>query len=549
MLAGVFRRIEDPDLRYELGLFLGEHSVGLEDAVSYYQEAAKARPAGRRALRGLVNAYRQLGDDGSAAAATERLLDLFEPSEPSAMDLRMGIANFLSNKSETLPRALEHGRIVLQARPDDARAIQLMADLLERAGRPVEAVQLLDRLIARERNRDRLHDIYLRKARLLADREHQQEDALEALERAAAISPGNRDTITLLVEQLGKAGQTKRVGTYLAPIRSTLVGNISRGAVSVRELTLLAKVAEQQHPALAETATALLRALEPGDRAKLAVIAPAKATGLRRALETASIRTALYAQGEPPQLHSLLQAVDPMVARLPREFPGVGTSDAGPLPREVEDSALTETARELADVVGVRLPRLAASSGHNTVLLVQDPICSIRLGQNLWSQGDLESWRGLLAVAAARSALETPRARALSPPDMDLLISACFEVVDVFNPTTADPDPRRLRDLVTNLRNVVPRRGRKSIEAACQVLASHAFDAGATSRSITSTDLHFAALISGDLGGTLGAACLLDGVVGGTLKQRIGRSKLARELMAHLVSDEFLEAHEVATNG
>src|SRR5690606_29476800 len=95
LLAGVLPRLGQGDLRYELALCLGEHAIAQAVAVRYYEAAAKAKPDGRRALRGLVNAYRKMGDDRRAAEATERLLQLFDPSEPSAIDLRMGIATFL----------------------------------------------------------------------------------------------------------------------------------------------------------------------------------------------------------------------------------------------------------------------------------------------------------------------------------------------------------------------------------------------------------------------------------------------------------------------
>lgn len=540
LLVDAFRRLEDSDLRYELGLFLAEHAVSLEDSVRYFKAASTAKPRGRRALRGLVNAYRQMGDDRQAAAATERLLELFEPGEPSAIDLRMGIANFLSANPDTLPRALEHARIVLQSRPDDARAIGLMADLLERSGKRVEAAKLLDRLIGRERGRERLHDIYLRKAKLLSEVNGRGKEALAAIERAAALSPGNRDTITLLIDQLGREGQTARIATYLAPIRSALSANIARGAVSLRDLSLLAKVAGPQSPELSKMAGRLLEALEPSGGATPA--APEVASNFKLLLADPLTRRNLYADGEPDHLHGLLQAIDAVVARLPRDFPGTGTADSGPVPTEVAMDPLATYAKALTDALNLRQPRVGSASSHNTVLLLQDPICTVRLGSNLWTQGDPQAWRGLIAVAAARFALGASRARALSPPNLDLLIAACFEVVDVFNPTTAEPDPHRLRDVVTNLGNVLPSRSRKAVEAACQALASHAFDAGATGRATTSTDLRFASVLSGDYGSTLAAACLLDGVVGGTLKQRVARSKLARDLLGHLLSDEFIAA-------
>ncbi len=542
LLRDTFKSVSDNELRYELGLFLGERSSTPEHAARYFNAAALAKPSGRRALRGLVNTYRQMGDDVKAATATEKLLDLFEPGEPSAVDLRMGLANFLSAKAQTLPRALEHARVVLQARPDDARAVGLMVDLLDRAKRPDEAAELVDRLIARERDRERLHDLYLRKANLLSATAGGDAPALEAIERAAALAPGNRDTITMLIDQLSKVGDTERVATYLAPVRSALAANIARGAVSLRDLNLLGKVAAPRNGPLSRLARDLMACLEsspatPETPAKLANV-----SSLRRVLEDSSLRRGLLADGEPVALHGLLQSLDGVVARLPRDFPGMESTDSGPLPAGLDTQPVMQFAREMTGALGLRAPRLAASSTHNSALLIQDPICTIRLGSNLWSQGDPEAWMGLLALTGARSLLGAGRARALSPPNLDLLIAACFEVVDVFNPTTAEPDPHRLRDLVTNLRNTLPRRQRKAVETACQALASHPFDAGVTARATTSTDLRVAAVLSGNAGACLSAACLLDGVVGGTLKQRVGRSKLARDLMAWMLNDEYLSA-------
>src|SRR5690606_33420886 len=119
-----------------------------------------------------------------------------------------------------------------------------------------------------ERNRERLHDLFLRKAKLLADTPGGSTEALKSIERAAALSPGNRDTITMLVDQLAAAGQTSRVAAYVAPIRGALTANVARGAVSLRDLRLLAKVAASQHPDLAQIATQLLEALDPATEAR-----------------------------------------------------------------------------------------------------------------------------------------------------------------------------------------------------------------------------------------------------------------------------------------
>ncbi|MBL4688117.1 MAG: tetratricopeptide repeat protein [Nannocystaceae bacterium] len=545
LLASVFTRIADKPLRYELGLFLGEHSLALDDAGRYYEAAAKARPDGRRALRGLVNTYRQMGDDRRAAEATERLLELFDPSEPSAIDLRMGIASFLSTDAETLPRAIEHARVVLQARGDDPRAILLMADLLQRANKLVEAASLLDRLAARERNRDKLHDIYLRKAKLLTDVTGQEKPALEAIERAAALNPGNRETVSLLVDQLNRTGQAARVATYLQPIRSALVSNISRGAVSLRDLSLLSTVSRRAHGELARMASVLLYSMEPSPGAPPAEVSlPANRTGLRRILDMPAQRVGLYSAAEPPLLHSLLQTLEGVVARLSRDFPSVGAMDNAPLPPSSEATRLAPYARKWADIVGLPAPRLSAGASPDTVVLLHDRTPQIRIGLNIWKQADEVALRGFIALSFARYALGAPRARALSSNTMDLLLAAAFEAVGVFNPMTADTDSRRLREVSGHLNKLLPPRQRRALERECQGLANHALD-GAT-KATTATDLHVAALITGDVGACLAAACFLDGAAGGSLKQRINRSPTGQELLAHLLSDGFLTAQKMA---
>lgn len=548
LLAGVFPRLPEGDARYELALFLGEHATAQDVAVRYYEAAAKAKPDGRRALRGLVNAYRKMGDDRRAAEATERLLQLFDPSEPSAIDLRMGIATLLGNDPQTLPRALEHARIVLAARGDDPRAILLMADLLQRVDRRAEAAELLDRLALRERNRDRLHDIWLRKAKLLAEVPGAESAALDAIERAAAINPGNRETISLLVDQLNRTGQSARVASYLQPIRNALVSNVSRGAVSLRDLGLLATVSRRAEPQLARMAGELLQAMEPSPTtASLEPQRMTTRTGLRKVLETNGLRVALYAGGEPPLLHSLLQSLDGVVARLAREFPVASNTDAVPLPAGLDVTRLTAFAQRCAAVVGAPPPKLGATAAPGAVVFLVEPQPTVRLGVGLWSQGDEKALEGLIAVALARFALGAPRARALSPMAMDLLLAAAFEAVGVFNPMTADPDPRRLKELAAQLAKALPPRQLRVLERQCQGLANHAFDA--TARAIQATDLHVAALVTSSPGPVLAAACLLDGIGAGGLKQRINRSRNAQELLAHLLSDAFLTAQALVGEG
>ncbi len=540
LLGRVFPRVEDTGLRYELGLFLGDHVQALEDSVTYYGAAASSRPDGKQALRGLVGAYRRLGDDRRAAEATERLLQLFAPEEPSAIDLRLGIASFLGSSPETLQRAIEHTRVVLQARSDDPRAVMLMADLLERDGQREEAAGLLDRLVDRERSREKQHEITLRKALLLSQVPGREHAALEAVERAAALNPGHRETITLLVDLFARTGQSDRIGTHIQSIRAALLANINRGAVSLRDLRLLSRVADTGNPALARMAHLILHAIEPSStEPPPGHMVEASRAGLQRILQTASLRAALHSIGEPAELDQLLQAVDPAMARLSTEFPAFDADDATPVPPSADPASFSMVMNKWIATMSLPPFDLGACGSHNAAVLLAGRGATLRLGSNLWMQGDSAGWRGLVAVALARHALGATRARALSPMELDLLIAGCFELVEVFNPITADPDPRRLRDLTTQLGKLLTRRSRRLVERLCQALSSHAFAPSEAARATTGTDLRLAVVLTGDPSGVLSAACLLDGVAGGGLKQRINRSRLAQSLMGFMLSDVF----------
>jgi tetratricopeptide (TPR) repeat protein len=554
LLTNVFPRVRDRDTRYELALLLAEHSAELDAAVPYLEAAVEANPEGKQALHELVRCHRQLGRDREAAETTERLLALYEPGEPSAIDLRMGLAASLAAETGTtatrngnLERALGHARVVLEARPNDARAVTLMADLLERNNSLVEAAHLLDRLRSRERDRGKLHDIQLRQARLLANAEGHLGEALSAAERAVRINPGHREGVALLTELLARAGQRERLADYLPSIRGAMISKITRASVSLRDIQLLTQISRDHRPGLAATAEAIAFAIDPG-----AGVAPsehlraATRNGLGRILQATDARARLLAPTELPELHELLIAMDPVLSRMTNDFAVLSESDGVALPPGIDPRGFETLVRQWSSLVGLGPPLLLAANSHNACVLIPTATAQLRIGSNLWMQGDPQTWRGLAAVALARHAWSAGLFRALPPIDMDLLLATSFETVRVFNAITADPDPRRLQELSAQLGKHLPRRNRKVLERVCASLSGYAFAPSATARATLASDLRLAALITGDPGGALGAACLLDGVAGGSLKQRINRSSLAQNLLAFLLSDDFLDLRAIA---
>lgn len=542
LLSTVFGRITDPGLRYELGVFLGEQADSDEHAVAYFTVAAQARPDGKQALRGLVRCYQQLGREAESALAMEQLLALYDPGEPSAVDLRLILAGILAQAPQTLGRALDHARIVLQARGDDPRAIQLMANLLERSRQPAEAADILERLAARERDPDRLHDLYMQRAKLLADVPEREAQALAAVEKAAELGPGNRSTILLLIRLLERSGQVDRVAAYLDPIRAAMLASIGRGTVAPSDIRMLAEVAARPNPPLAQMARILCHAIEPTSApAPEGHQRPASPTGLGNVLATPSLRQTLLSPGETGDINDLLACVESAMDRMYVEFTGLGPDEVVPLPPNVDTTALLTTVQQWGHLLALNDLSLRACSVTNTVaLLEEDDAPVLRLGVNLWIRGDMWAWRGLAALALARRALGGGKVRALAAVELDLMLAASFEVTKVFNAITADPDTRRLRDLTNNLGKNIPRRQRRPLLRICQALSSTHFEPAATARATLSTDLRMALLLSGDVSGCLSAACLLDGFANGSLKQRVGLSRTAQELAVFMLSDAYL---------
>ncbi len=542
LLSTVFGRITDPGLRYELGVFLGEQADSDEHAVAYFTVAAQARPDGKQALRGLVRCYQQLGREAESALAMEQLLALYDPGEPSAVDLRLILAGILAQAPQTLGRALDHARIVLQARGDDPRAIQLMANLLERSRQPAEAADILERLAARERDPDRLHDLYMQRAKLLADVPEREAQALAAVEKAAELGPGNRSTILLLIRLLERSGQVDRVAAYLDPIRAAMLASIGRGTIAPSDIRMLAEVAARPNPPLAQMARILCHAIEPNSApAPEGTVRPASPGGLGNVLATPSLRQMLLSPGETGDVNDLLACVESAMDRMYVEFTGLGPDEVVPLPPNVEPATILAPLQQWGRLLALGDMSLRACSVTNTVALLEEgDEPTLRLGVNLWIRGDIMAWRGLAALALARRALGGGKVRALAPVELDLMLAASFEVTKVFNAITADPDTRRLRDLTNNLGKNIPRRQRRPLLRICQALSSTHFEPAATARATLATDLRMALLLSGDVSGCLAAACLLDGFANGSLKQRISLSRTAQELAVFMLSDAYL---------
>lgn len=547
LLREFFWTLSDTELRHELGLILAEFGRDSDECIRALRAATDAKPDSKVALERLVRAYRDAGDTDSAALITEQLLNLFPVGDATGFELRLGLARHLASSADTLDRALHHAEQLLAQAPDNARAISLLSEVLEQAGRPLDAEVYLRKLGDQQREPADQRALHLRRARLLARSKAHTSAAIDATRLAFNVDPGDRESSQILIKLHERLGDMSGLSEFFQPARTALMRKFAIGDISTRDLQVLTHMAKATSRPLGYTIQGVLHAVDANFTAPPEeYFQPARADGLERTREPA-ILTKILHRGESLELTRLLACLEPAMERLTEFFPKFDRDKTSPMPFNVKPAVLTPVLRQWCPSVGLTAPRVASTIASNviTVLPGKQPI--VQFGENLWMQGNEHDWRGLTAVALARYALGASQVRSLDRVELDLLLAAAFESVGVFNAITADPDPARLSALTTLLNRSLPRKARKILEQCCQQLSNENFTPAETSRRISVGDLRVAYLISGDAAGILGAACLMDGVSGPDLKARLQKSHLGQQLLIDLVSDPITHCRNIAT--
>src|SRR5690606_2661883 len=206
-------------------------------------------------------------------------------------------------------------------------------------------------------------------------------------------------------------------------------------------------------------------------------------------------RTQLLAGGESPGIHDLLNTVEVALPRLLPEFISLDADDLVPVPPTTDVSGLSPVIARWSNAFGVAAPLPHGATAHNACVLLPGDPPVLRVGTNLWMQGDLDSWRGLVALSFARRITAAPLARSLLPIAMDLLIAAAFDTVRVFNAITADPDPRRLGPLTAGLGRHLSRKLKRQLEDICHGLSGTDLVPSATAKATLASDFRFALML------------------------------------------------------
>lgn len=549
LMARVFPKVIDRNVRYELGLMLGEFCTRAGQAAAYLQEARDARPDGTEALQALVQRYRELGDDARAAEAIEGLIKAYGADDARTIDLRLELATYLAQKAETRQQAADQLRSVLDERPEDRRATGMLVDVLEASGEFVRAAETLEGLIPGERDRTQLHRLYHREATLYHRAGANSEAATSAIEQAILLRPDHAETIDLLVQLFEQAGQRHKLEPYVNQIRSAMAKRIRQGRLQDGDFKLLSRISSDRNAGLRNSARSIDIAISATNVETPPQIARLTKTGLRRLLDDERARELLRSSDEMQPVYELLATLEPAVTELSSEFPAISAFDAAPIPASADPSYLSGILQSVSTMLDLSTPIPQGASTKATCIIIPGPQPELRISTDYWTHGEPAAWRGLAGVALARYAWGAPRARALGAAEIDLLLASCFEVSGIFNAITADPEPDRLTAVTRVISRRLSKRQRTRLHQACEQLSSADLVPGFTHQAVCQSDLRLASLLTGDVQAVLSAACIIDGetINRGPLLERINASALGRELVVFLGSDEFSELLRIAS--
>ena len=135
VLREFFWSLSDADLRHDLGILLSTYARDTDERVRALRAATIA--GNKDGLERLVQAYRDAGDDESAAVVTESLLGLALAGDATAFELRLGLARHLLESEGSQERALPHAEQLVAQSPKNSRGVTLLAEVLETLGRPL----------------------------------------------------------------------------------------------------------------------------------------------------------------------------------------------------------------------------------------------------------------------------------------------------------------------------------------------------------------------------------------------------------------------------
>ncbi|HEY3496461.1 MAG TPA: tetratricopeptide repeat protein, partial [Polyangiaceae bacterium] len=234
----------------------------LERAAAVYARILKDDPSEPRALTPLLDLYGRLGKQKEWLGLVEHAIGVVE-SVSERSTLRIAQARALMGKAKGDARAIDVLRDLLLDEPSRPDAVELLATLLEKASRHDELAELLSSELdgAFERRDDAAVTNVALKLMGALERAGRLEDALEAGRRALEVQPENAEIARTMLRLAEASGDAERTADALERVLSTERGP-DAAALAQKLVALREKLGDE---AGAERALELACIASPGD--------------------------------------------------------------------------------------------------------------------------------------------------------------------------------------------------------------------------------------------------------------------------------------------
>jgi tetratricopeptide (TPR) repeat protein len=467
----------------------------MEGVIDALQECLELDPHHFAALQELVDTHRATENWQGAAEALIRIARLNRSTDEQIWAFSQ-LAETYDVHLQDLPRAEASLRRVAKLAPTHIETADLLASVLSRQGKAVEAARLLEQLALRADSEAEQRDYRIRLASAV-ETAGQARQAELMLENLRAEQPTEPDVILAVADYYQRQGAAPAEAMHLNRAVSDLRIAIDASPESEGLWTTLVRVLERRHG--------------PGPASCAA--SAAIAIGHPASLFEGDVATRDEALGEPKMPlssvvdsivapHDLPQTVRRLFSLCEHSFDKVLPFDAGAWRLRRPSGphrGLVEEAGAVAEALGISEPRLKVTYVAPTACMpIDGDPPTIVIGGNLHELTTPRERVFLFARALKVASNHLAPALRARPEDLDVALLALLQGHEASH--AEQHTPRQMQELRKKLLKSVPRRWRDEVESlVLELRGNSAFSTRAVPFAISELGDRIALTLTGDV--------------------------------------------------
>ena len=432
----------------------------LEGVIDALRECLELDPHHFAALKELADTHRAAEDWQGAAEALIRIARLNRTTDEQVWAFSQ-LAEIYDVYLQDLPRAEASLRHVAKLAPTHVETLDLLASVLNRQGKALQAAKLLEELVRRAGSQAEDRDYRIRWASAV-EAAGQARQAELALEKLRSEEPTEPDVILALADHYQRQGAGPAEAMHLNRAVSDLRTAIDAHPDSEGSWTTLGRVLNRRHgPGPASCAASAAIAIgHPASLFEGDVTIRNEALGEAKVPFSSVVDSIVAPPGLPHTVRRLFALCE-------HSFDKVLPFDAGAWNLRRPSGAhrgLIEEVGAVAEVLGISEPRLKVTYvAPSACMPISGDPPTIVVGGNLHEMTTPQERVFLFARALKVSSNHLAPALRARPEELDVALLALLQGHGASR--AQRPEPRQMQDLRKKLLKAVPRRWRDEVES------------------------------------------------------------------------------------